>query len=188
MHDYDCLSGVCRVPDNPNWEREQWEHDFWEWRYRRQIELKLNPDGTPKFESEYWGMNKEEREEYERKKEAERQRELAIQKEIDEWKPPTPQDIIDVSAFLFIRKIPFDRQHYADKFPWKYVCVEPGSNLRKKYEYREDRNWCWLRIPMNLYMQMHGIEFDGLTYKVGGKSYTLPDVIAKISTQVEDIV
>lgn len=179
MRDYDCTGGVPAETDD-NWERQLIEDDFYEFRYRRQIELKLNEDGTPNFESKYWGYTKEEWAVIEKEREAERQRQLAIQKEIENWKPPTPIDIIEVSAFLFIRNIPFERQHYADKFTWDYVTSAPGNSLRSKYEYCEDKNWCWLRIPMRLFMEMHGISFDGVNYTAGGRTYPLVDMMATV--------
>lgn len=152
------------------WQWRRFHSRFWAERYRRKIELKLDADGKPIYDEDAWGMS------------------IETQKEIDAWQYPTPEEIIDVVAFLVLKNIPFEQQYYADKFPWRAVnnWGEGTGRYREcrcRYEYKEERHWCWLRIPMNEMLTMNGIQFDGQTFTVGASKYELIDVMKKVSVE-----
>ena len=157
------------------WRWREFDGRFWAERYRRKIELKLDADGKPIYDEDAWGMS------------------IETQKEIDAWKYPTPIEIIEVVAFLCLRNIPYEQQHYADRFPWRAVCNwgdDTGRyrECRSKYEYKEERHWCWLRIPMPEMLSMNGIQFDGKTFTVGAMKYELIDVMKRISVECAEFL
>lgn len=157
------------------WQWRRFHSRFWAERYRRKIELKLDADGKPIYDEDAWGMS------------------IETQKEIDEWKYPTPEDIIEVVAFLCLRQIDYKNQYYADKFPWRAVNNwgdDTGRyrECRYKYEYKEERHWCWLRIPMNEMLTMNGVQFDGKTFTVGAKKYDLVTVMQRVSVECAEFL
>lgn len=157
------------------WSWREFHQRFWLNRYRSQIELKLDENGKPIFDEDSWGTP------------------IETQKEIDSWQYPTPKEIIDVVAFLCLRKIPYEQQHYADKFPFRAVFnwgegTGRYRECRNKYEYKEDRHWCWLRIPMPEMLAMNGIQFDGMTFTVGAMKYELLDVMKRVSVECAEFL
>ena len=154
---------------------DQFDFDFWHNKFFKREEVYLKADGTIDYDKSDWPKRIADIREAEAI-EAERRR--LIDEEIAAWKIPTVADIIMSSVKQFKDKVKFRDQYFTYKFTKKYL--EEAGMAYSSYYHKGDKDFSWLKFPMEDYMKWNKIDFDGSKYTFNGKSVLLKELLKKV--------
>lgn len=153
---------------------DEFDYNFWHDKFFKREEVYLKADGTIDYDKSSWPKRIADIREAEAI-EAERRR--VIDEEIAAWKIPTVADIIMSSVKQFKDKVKFRDQYFTYKFTKKYL--EEAGMQYSSYYHKGDRDFSWLKFPMEDYMKWNKIDFDGSKYMFNGKSVLLKELLKK---------